>query len=272
MLLQLSPQISLPSASASMALAVGVYLLTGLVIALVAPWLARWLLRLGQLFNRYHRLTAERVRTLEGLIASLISLVAIVLAVVASFSLFVEPATLIWLVGLFSAAFGLAARGTVADLMAGAGFIFHNTFAIDEKIEFYLGGNRVEGTIETVNVRNTLVRAPTGELFTVPNGEIGVVRNFTRANLSATKLKLNVPSEELGRALDLLEALGRESANLLPDLRDPWQVISTSDTMGAYTEITLVANTSFAQAATLKLRMIDLIFARLRAAGINLRE
>ncbi len=134
------------------------------------------------------------------------------------------------------------------------------------------GSNRVEGTIETVNVRNTLVRAPTGELFTVPNGEIGVVRNFTRANLSATKLKLNVPSEELGHALDLLEALGRESANLLPDLRDPWQVISTSDTMGAYTEITLVANTSFAQAATLKLRMIDLIFARLRAAGINLRE
>lgn len=272
MLLQLSPQISLPSASASMALAVGAYILTGLVIALVAPWLARWLLRIGRLITRYHQPSAERIRTLEGLIASLISVIAIVLTVVASLALFVEPATLIWLVGLFSAAFGLAARGMVADLLAGAGFIFHNTFAIDEKIEFYLGGNRVEGTIETVNVRNTLVRAPTGELFTVPNGEIGVVRNFTRANLSATKLKLNVPSEELGRALDLLEGLGRESVALLPDLRDPWQVISTTDAMGAYTEITIVANTSFAQAATLKLRMIDLIYGRLRRAGINLRE
>lgn len=253
-----------------MALAVGMYVLGGLLIALVAPWLARGLLRLGQLLNRYHQPPEARLRTLEGLIASLISLVAIVLAVVASLSLFLEPETLIWIVGLFSAAFGLAARGTVADLLAGAGFIFHNTFAIDEKVEFYLGGNRVEGMIETVNVRNTLVRAPTGEVFTVPNGEIGVVRNFSRAKLSATKIKLNVPSEDLGRALDMLEALGREAVDLLPDLQEPWQIISTADAMGTATEVTVVARTSFAQAATLKLRMIALIYGRLRVSGINL--
>lgn len=256
----------------SLLVAVGVYLLAGLIIALLARPAARWLLKLGRLGPAYRRPTPERLRTLQGLIASLISVVAIALAVVASLSLFVKPETLIWIVGLFSAAFGLGARGVVADILAGASFIFHNTFAIGEKVEFYLGVTRVEGIVEAVNVRNTLVHAPTGELLVVPNGEIIVVRNFSRANLSAAKIKLNVPSQELGRALDLLEALGHEAVALLPELKEPWQTISTSDTMGPYTEITVMANSTFGQAAALRLRLIVLIYDRLLAAGITLRE
>ena len=116
------------------------------------------------------------------------------------------------------------------------------------------------------------MRAPTGEVFTVPNGEIVVVRNFTRANLSAAKIKLNVPSEELGRALDLLDALGQEAVGLLPELREPWQVLSTTDAMGPHTEVTILANSSYGQAATLRLRLIALLYERLHAAGITLRE
>ena len=187
-------------------------------------------------------------------------------------ALFVPPETLIWIVGLFSAAFGFGARGLVADFLAGGSYIFQNTFAIGEKVEFYLSANKVEGTVEAVNVRNTLVRAPTGELFTVPNGEIGVVRNFTRANLSATKIRLNVPSEVLGRALDVLDTLGHEAVGLLPELLESWQVISTTEAAGPYTEVTVLANSAFGQAAMLRLRLIALIYERLQAAGITLRE
>jgi small conductance mechanosensitive channel len=191
---------------------------------------------------------------------------------VATLALFVPSETLIWIVGLFSAAFGLGARGMVADFVAGGGFIFQNTFAIGEKIELYSGMNRVEGTVEAVNVRNTQVRAPTGELFTVPNGEIGVVRNFTRANVSAAKIKLMVPSEVLGRALVLLDALGHEAVGLLPDLLEPWQIISTTDAVGSCTEVTVLASSTYGQAAALRLRIIALFYERLLAEGITLRE
>ena len=107
------------TAAASLALAVGTYLLVGLLIALFARLAARGVLRLGRLAPSYRRPTDERLRTLEGLIASLISVLAVVLAIVASLSLFVKPETLIWIVGLFSAAFGLGVRGVVADLLAG---------------------------------------------------------------------------------------------------------------------------------------------------------
>jgi moderate conductance mechanosensitive channel len=247
-------------------------LFAGLLVVLFAHPLARLLLVLARIAPQYRRLTAERRRTLEGLIASLIALLAMVIAIVAALALFVPSQTLIWIVGLFSAAFGLGARGMVADFVSGGSFIFHNTFAIGEKVEFYTSGSKVEGTVEAVNVRNTLVRAPTGELFTVPNGEIGVVRNFSRANLSAAKIRLNVPTEALGPALDLLEALGQEAVGLLPELREPWQIISTSDAAGPCTEVTVLAHGRFGQAAALRLRLIALVYERLLAAGISLRE
>jgi small-conductance mechanosensitive channel len=256
----------------SLILVAGGYLLAGVLFVLFARPLARLLLLLARIAPTYRRLTDERRRTLEGLLASLIALLAMVIALVAALSLFVPSQTLIWIVGLFSAAFGLGARGMVADFVSGGGFIFHNTFAIGEKVEFYTGVSKVEGTVEAVNVRNTQVRAPTGELFTIPNGEIGVVRNFSRANLSAAKIRLSVPTEALGPALDLLDALGREAVGLLPDLREPWQVISTSDAAGPRTEVTVLANSSFGQAAALRLRIIALIYERLAAAGIPLGE
>jgi hypothetical protein len=108
------------------------------------------------------------------------------------------------------------------------------------------------------------------ELFTVPNGEIGVVRNFSRANLSAAKIRINVPTEELGRALDLLDELGREAVGLLPDLHEPWQIISTSDAAGPCTEMPVLARSGFGKAAALRLRIVALIYERLVAAGITL--
>jgi small-conductance mechanosensitive channel len=266
------PQDAPLAAVTSLIVVAGIYLFVGFLVVLFAHPIARLLLFLARAVPHYRRLTVERRRTLEGLIASLIALLAMVIAFVATLSLFVPSQTLIWIVGLFSAAFGLGARGMVADFVAGGSFIFHNTFAIGEKIEVYTGMNRVEGIVEAVNVRNTLVRAPTGELFTLPNGEIGVVRNFTRANMSAVKIRLNIPSEALGQALDLLDALGHEAVGLLPELREPWQIISTSDTAGPYTEVTVLASSSFGLAATLRLRLIALIYERLHGAGIALRE
>ncbi len=58
----------------------------------------------------------------------------------------------------------------------------------------------------------------------------------------------------------------------LPDLIEPWQVISTSEEMGARSEVTVVAHTSFARAATLRLQMIRLIDQRLTEAGIELLD
>ncbi len=250
---------------------IAAYFVLALLLSLLSRRIARRILGLGHtMLPRRARASAERRQTLEGLISSLISFVAVAIAIIATLSLFVEPGTLLWIVGLFSAAFGLGARGLVSNVLYGASFIFRNTFTIGEKVEITIGMVTVEGIIEEVNLTNTLVRAPTGELYVVPNGDIGVIRNFSRAPFSAARIKITVRTEELTRTLELLRQLAPEAVSLLPDLTEPWQVLSTSEAMGNKTELTVMAHTAFGKAASLKLHIFDLIHRRLHEAGIAL--
>ena len=50
----------------------------------------------------------------------------------AALGLFVSSDTVVWVVGLFGAAFGRSARPLVSDLSAGLGFIFDDTYSMGE--------------------------------------------------------------------------------------------------------------------------------------------
>lgn len=263
---------SLKNAILVLLLIIAAYILLAVLLSLFARRLARRILALGRLMPHHLRTSPERRRTLEGLIGSLISFLATAVAVIATLSLFVEPATLLWIVGLFSAAFGLGARGLVSNVLYGASFIFKNTFTIGEKVELTIGSVGVEGIIEEVNLTNTLVRAPTGELYVVPNGDIGVIRNFSRAPFSAAYIRFTVHSTDLMRTLEILNRLAPEAVDLLPELAEPWQVLSTTDVMGNKTELTVLAHTTYGKAALLKLHIFDLIYRRLNDAGIALAD
>lgn len=270
--------ISLPSALlaaqplTSAALLIGLYFLLALLVAALARRLARGVAWLTYLAPRHQRPTQERRQTLQGLIASGIKFAAFVVAIVATLALFIHSDTLVWMIGLFSAAFGLGARAFVNDLLAGGSFIFRNTFAIGEKVEMVVGMEHIQGVIERVNVLDTLVRAPTGDLFTVPNGEIRIIRNFSRADFSSVKLAFMVSWDDLARTLALLEALGQEAVTLLPDLIEPWQVLAPTEVFGPKTPLTVIAKATFAHAVAVKLQIARLLQARLQAAGISLIE
>jgi len=218
--------------------------------------------------NRYspRRMRLERHTTLHSLIASFISFIAFMLATLFTLSLFVDTDTLIWMVGLFSAAFGLGARPVISDFLTGIGFLFEDTFDVGEKVEM-LG---VEGVVERVNLRTTHLRAPTGELYVMPNGEIRVVRNFSRGRFSTVKITIKLPGADVTEALTALEQIAGEAMALLPNLLEPWQVISESGTIGQQTELTLVAKARFGKAAEMQPRLLALVQERLEEAGVAL--
>lgn len=213
----------------------------------------------------------ERQQTLQGLIRSIITFAAFTLAILFSLSLFVDTDTLIWMVGLFSAAFGLGARPLVSDFLSGLGFLFEDTFYVSEKIQLPgLAAGAVEGVVEAVNLRTTQVRSASGELFTVPNGEIRVVRNFSRGLFSTTDIHLKMDAHELDRALVLLASLVEEGMIRLPNLIEPWQVINQSGEIGQYTELTVIAKARFGLAAEMRPRLLSLVQEAFDRAGIGL--
>lgn len=125
--------------------------LVAFVVHRLARFIARGIVRLSRLTPRDRRPRPERRETLRSVIASVISFLAFVAATVASVGHFVQIDTLVWIVGLFSAVFGLSARPLISDVLAGVGLIFEDTFAVGEKVEI-LG---IEGIVEAVNLRTT---------------------------------------------------------------------------------------------------------------------
>ena len=252
------------------------------LIHLLAPRLANRIIRWRQevslkrwpsrLKLRPLPLRPERQQTLQSLIASPISFIAFAAAVLFSLAHFIGWINVTVLTGVISAAFGLAAGPLIRDLLTGFNLIFEDVFDIGEKVEIisHTGSSIVEGIIEGINVRTTSIRAPGGELYVVPHGEIRIVRNFSRGDFATTRIKLKVAAADLNQTLSCLKELGAEAVILLPNLVEPWEVISESGAIGQHIELIVVAKTRFGQATELHLRLLALVQERLAAAGINL--
>jgi small conductance mechanosensitive channel len=215
-------------------------------------------------------LRVERQHTIQHLVASTISVIAFVLAALLSLGQFLSPEALALFAGLFTASFSLGARPLIADIFAGVGFIFADNFDVGEKVEFAIGTGKVEGVVESMTLQTTLVRAPSGELYVVPNSDIRVLRNFSRGSHSTAHIKLKVTTADLDKALPLLSGLGSEASTLFPDLLGSWHVISETGALGAHTELTLLTKANFGQAAELRPRLLGLVQKRLTEVGIVL--
>jgi len=244
------------------------FFLIAWVAALVLKQVSRRVLKIRQNAPVQKTMRPERQKTLEGLIGNAMSLLAFGVASLASVGLFVGLDTLAWVVGLFSAAFGLGARPLISDYLAGISFIFEDTFAVGEKVELPAIAT-VEGIIESINLRTTTIRASSGELYVIPNGEIRTVRNFSRGKFSLANVIVKINAGDLARTLPLLEDLGREAVILLPNLLEPWRIISESGVIGQHTELTLVAKARFGKASEMRPRLLALIHERLVEIGVE---
>ena len=215
-----------------------------------------------------HGISIERRDTLFSLIMGIVNVLLYSIAGLLSISLFVDTTTLIWMIGLFGAGFGLSARPLISDVMAGASFIFEDTFAVGEKVEI-LG---VEGVIESITLRTTWLRAPSGEIYTIPNGDIRMMRNFSRGRFSSVKISLKIHATDLDQTLQILEALGNNSMDTFPNLIEPWKVINTTGEMAPNIELELLAKARLGFAAEMRTKLLGVIQASLSSANIKLED
>lgn len=228
--------------------------------------IGRRLSRIGHFTPRRSQLRPERQLTLQSLLASAISIFAFTFAFFASLALFVDFDSLLWVIGLFTAGFGLGARPIISDFLTGISFIFEDTFDVGEKVEI-LG---VEGVLEAVNLRTSTLRAPSGELYIVPNGEIRLVRNFSRGRFSIVKITLKLAAEDLGRAIEILEDMAQDAVLHLPNLLENWQVLSESGVIGQDTELSVFAKARYGHGAEMRPRLLALVQERLSEENIKL--
>lgn len=239
------------------------YVVKRMIQPKLEPDLQRWSRRLDP---RAISLRPERRQTLRSLVTNPINLTALAVAGLFALAHFIGWTNVTLLTGIL----GLASTSLIRDLQSGFQIVFEDTFDIGEKVEIGSVMNRVEGIVEGINVRTTSIRALGGELYVVPHGEIRIVRNFSRGDFAMIRLTLKIATTELTRTLSYLNDLGQEAAALLPNLLEPWQVISASGAIGQHTELTLLARAYFGQAEQVRLDLLALVQERLAGAGITL--
>jgi len=241
------------------------YLIAWVAIRLMSPVVRRTVLSSGG-WGQRQRYNKRRAETLSGLSQDVLRAIVYVIATVASLGLFVDPTGLLTFLGLFSAAFGLGARPLVSDYISGMVFLFEDQYTIGEKVEI----NGVAGLVEDLNLRTTHLRAPTGEFYVIPNGEVRNVRNFARGTFSIGTIRLQIKTTQLDEALAILNRVVATLLEEIPDLLEPPELISESGEMGVHTELSLVARTEYGRGASSRRQLLSLVHDALEEGGIEI--
>jgi small-conductance mechanosensitive channel len=91
-----------------------------------------------------------------------------------------------WLtsMGLVSVVVGLAAQSTLGNLISGVSLVLYRPFKLGDQLQL-TGPKGVEiGTVESINLGNTVLRTPDDRRLVVPNS---IISNQTCVNLSLTR-------------------------------------------------------------------------------------
>jgi small conductance mechanosensitive channel len=189
-------------------------ILVVLVISLLLLWILRVVTkRLRTLSKRQAfptGLRAQQLSTLAGVMSGVGIFIIIfnaLIQILVVFSIDVKP--LIASAGVVGLAIGFGAQTLVKDVINGFFVLIENQYDVGDTVK--VGG--VQGTVENMTLRRTVLRDADGSVHTVPNSEIKIVTNMTR---DWTQVSLHVAadySESSDRVVQLLREISEEIWN-----------------------------------------------------------
>lgn len=231
------------------------YLVIGLIAARFLPPLVSAMVVSAADARSSSGIPPRRIDTLRGLAGHLTRAITVGVTGIFILSIFVNSNGLLTFLGLFSAAFGLGARPLVQDYISGIIFIFEDQYNVGEKVEIF----GIEGTVIDVNLRTTIVRAPSGELYIIPNGEVRVVRNFGRGEFSLASVRVAVRNVQLDQAMALLEQLAPTLPKSIPELIEPPRILSEDGTLKERVELTIFAKAKFSRGVEARRKLLRVV-------------
>lgn len=130
--------------------------------------------------------SADRVRTLAGAFTSIFRVIIWVIALVTilgqlniDLTPFVATATIV------GAAVGFGAQTLVKDFLSGVLILAEDQYGVGDHVVIGTGSNPTSGTVESVNLRVTRLRALDGGVLYIPNGDIRTLSNDTETDSQA---------------------------------------------------------------------------------------
>jgi small conductance mechanosensitive channel len=151
----------------------------------------------------------KRADTLASVMVHTVQIGAIVLgAFLVLGELGFNMAPLLAGLGIGGLALGLGAQSLVRDTLNGIFILLEDQYDHGDLVS--IAG--VQGWVEEVNLRRTVLRDVDGTLFSIPNGEVKVAGNLTRGYSGINLLVPLTAASDVDRAMALIDEAGQELA------------------------------------------------------------
>lgn len=149
----------------------------------------------------------QQIRTAASVIRSSGTFLVLFIAVLETLKIFsIDIAPLLASAGVAGLAIGFGAQTLVKDMITGFFILFENQFDIGDIVR--VAG--VQGTVEDVKLRSTVLRDINGALHIVPNSQITIVSNLTR-DWNQLQMHVSVDyGENSDKVIALLQQVARE--------------------------------------------------------------
>lgn len=119
--------------------------------------------------NRFDGLKQKRAETLISVFGETFKFIIWIIALLMIISEFgVNIAPILASVGLAGLAIGMAAKDIISDFISGLFILLEDQYSIGDRIK--IGG--VEGVVQEISLRKTIIKDETNFLHSIPNGQI----------------------------------------------------------------------------------------------------
>ena len=150
--------------------------------------------------------SSKRGETLSRVLVGTGQLVVLLMATFIVLSELVNIAPILAGVGVAGIAIGFGAQSLVKDVVNGLFIVFENQYRVGDWVRIA----DVDGLVEDVNLRRTVLRDFSGAVHTVPNGEIRVATDYTK-DWSRVNFNVSVAyGEDLDHVISVINRVGKE--------------------------------------------------------------
>ncbi|MDP8217993.1 MAG: mechanosensitive ion channel [Candidatus Theseobacter exili] len=200
----------------------GINLLVAVVIFFVGKWVA------GLLANLIQKLMVRSKveETLSNFVRHLVYIGLMVFVVIAALNkIGIQTTSLIAVIGAAGLAVGLALQGSLANFAAGVILIIFKPYKVGEFIE----AAGALGTVEEIQIFNTVLNAPDNRRIIIPNSHItgGTIANFSDLEKRRVDMTFGISyDDDIKKAKDVLLKIVTEDKRVL---KDPAPVVAVSE-------------------------------------------
>jgi len=185
-------------------------LLVAFILIRLLSVITRKMVEFSRRTSLHPAVRAQQVSTIVGVVRSVGIFVIVVVALLQGLlAVGINVAPLLASAGIAGLAIGFGAQALVKDVINGFFILAENQFEIGDQIR----AAGVQGMVEEITMRRTVLRDADGTVHIVPNGAIQIVSNMTRDWRQVTLHVAVDYSEDSDRVMKLLKEVAQEFYN-----------------------------------------------------------